>query len=202
MSYLSTWDANLYIYRVLTYSKVWNFWLKYKFTGRKEQKQGSSTGQVGPEPPVATGQALPSLAGPKHRASICDGQSREITGSTDHPGQGKAKKQVHGPARTSVLNPLPEFFIWWPLPFYFWEAANNHSLFTLSLQAMLCIPFSCYLFSRMKSFNQFNLLLFSSQIWSSLLPTSIMFSAFMCLSWDTVTRSSIQDANTLLHTVI
>lgn len=64
--------------------KVWNFWINYKTSVRKEQKQVSSTRQVGQEQSVATGQALPSPAGPKATASG-RGRAGEITESTGHP---------------------------------------------------------------------------------------------------------------------
>lgn len=207
MPYLSTWDANLYVYRVLPYSKVWNFWLNYKVTVRKEQKLDSSTRQVGQESLVAAGQASPSPAGPKPMVSVCDRQSRgdnwvHWSSQIRQSKEAGPQSTVHSPARTSVLNLLPDFLFGALFFFIFGKqqiiAPYLHSL----CKQWLCVPFSCYLFSRMKSFNQFNLLLYSSQIWSSLLPTSVTCSGFMCLSWDRVTRRSIQDAKTLLHTVV
>lgn len=115
------------------------------------------------------------------------GRVRKITRSTDHHREGKARKQVHSPAKTSVFNLLPGFGFF-SLVLFFFRFGKQQTIAPY-LHTPQEITFSCFLFSTMKNVYLFNLF-FSSQIWSFLLPTSVMLLGFRYLSWDRVTRYS------------
>lgn len=129
------------------------------------------------------------------------GREWEITESTDHPRERKARKQVHSPAKISGFNLLPG------LVFFFSHLLS--SLFSFGkqqtiapyLHTLQAITFSCYLLSRMRSVHLFHLF-YNSQIRSFLLPISVMFLGFSCLSWEGVIRYSDTDCGLIRTSVL